>query len=202
MSRRPRPGRGRLWGTAVLTALLVVGLRPAPASAAASKASFNDQKVIELKKKPGTRSSASGLGLHHTEADRVGATNAAVAYASCDGCRAVSLSFQLVLADRGPTKVDARNVAVAMTEKCKRCETLAIAYQVVVTSDRQTRLSGQGRVGIDWVRHRLDGLARSGKPLPQIREDAQELMDVVAQIVKREIRVRPEVRSKERWDRG
>ena len=69
---------------------------------------------IELKKKAGTRKSVSGLGYHHTEADRVSATNVAVAYASCDGCRAVSLSFQVVLADRGPEKVDVRNVAVAM----------------------------------------------------------------------------------------
>lgn len=195
------PRRGRLGSTAALTALLVVGLQPAPASAAApSKASFKDQAVIELRK-PRTTKSASGLGFHHTEADRVSATNVAVAHASCDGCRAVSLSFQVVLADRGPEKVDVRNVAVAMNEKCRRCETLALAYQVVVTSDRQTRLSEPGRLGLDWVRHRLDGLARSGEPLPQIREDARELMDVVAVIVKREIHVKPVVRSKERWDR-
>ncbi len=193
--------RGRLGSTAALAALLLVGLQPAPASAAPSKAAFNDQKVIELKKTAGTRKSASGLAYHHTEADRVSATNVAVAYASCDGCRAVSLSFQIVLADRRPEKVDVRNVAVAMNEKCRRCETLALAYQVVVTSDRQTRLSGQGRVGIAWVRHRLDILARSGKPLPQIREDARELMDVVAVIVKRELHAKPVVRSKERWDR-
>jgi putative peptide zinc metalloprotease protein len=193
--------RGRLGTTAALAVVLVIGLQPAPASAAPSKASFKDQKVIELTKKAGTRTSASGLAYHHTEADRVSATNVAVAYASCDGCRAVSLSFQVVLADQGPEKVDARNVAVAVNEKCRRCETLALAYQVVVTSDRRTRLSGQGRVGIAWVRHRLDGLARSGKPLPEIREDARELMDVVAVIVKREVHSKPVVRSKERWDR-
>ena len=200
MSRHAPFRRGRLGSAAALAALLLVGLQPAPAAAAPSKASFNDQKVIELKK-AGTRKSASGLGYHHTEADRVSATNVAVAYASCDGCRAVSLSFQIVLADRRPEKVDVRNVAVAMNEKCRRCETLALAYQVVVTSDRQTRMSEQGRVGIAWVRHRLDLLARSGKPLPQIREDARKLMDVVAVIVKREIHAKPVVRAKERWDR-
>ena len=196
------------WAAAVVTAVLVVAGVPATAGAAAAtgrapsarSVTFTDQQVVELTRQ-GTRRGAAGLGVHHTDADRVTARNTAVAYAACDGCRAVALSFQVVLADGRPADVDAQNLAVALNDHCRRCETLAVAYQVVVASPGRTRLSEVGRVGLQYVEVRLRGLARSGKPLPEIRREADRLMRIVQEIVTEELDARPVIRERERWDR-
>ncbi len=200
MSTRLRWTPRLRWVALALATALAVGAVAAPAGAAQRTATFTDQKVVELTRDD-TRRGVSGLGLHHTEADRVRARNAAVAYAACDGCRAVALSFQVVLADRGPRDVDAQNLAVAVNKDCRRCESLAVAYQVVVASPGRTRLSEVGRVGLQYVEVRLRGLARSNKPLPEIRRDADRLMEIVQDIVTEELDARPVIRERERWDR-
>ena len=86
-------------------------------------------------------------------------------------------------------------------DHCRRCETLAVAYQVVVASPGRTRLSEVGRVGLQYVEVRLRGLARSGKPLPEIRREADRLMRIVQEIVTEELDARPVIRERERWDR-
>jgi hypothetical protein len=124
-----------------------------------------------------------------------------VAYAACDGCRAVVLSFQVVLADGGPTDIDAQNLAVAVNDHCRRCETLAIAYQVVVVSPGRTRLSHEGRVRLRHVETRLRGLSHSGRPLPEIRREANRLMRVAQDVVSEDLYARPVIREREGWDR-
>ena len=202
VARRPR------WVAVVVAVLLAIGAIPATAGASAAAGSapgarsvtFTDEEVVELTR-DGTRRGASGLGVHHTNADRVTARNSAVAYAACDGCRAVALSFQVVLADDRPTDIDAQNLAVAVNDHCRRCETLAVAYQVVVASPGRTRLTEVGRVGLQYVEVRLRGLARSGKPLEQIRREADRLLRVVQEIVTEELDARPVIRERARWDR-
>jgi len=188
------------WVAAALATALGIGLVPAPAGAAQGRATLTDQQLVELRS-DGARRGASGLGLHHTDAARVTARNSAVAYAACDDCRAVALSFQVVLADRGPKDIDAQNLAVAVNDHCRRCESLAVAYQVVVASPGRTHLTEVGRVGLQYVQVRLRGLARSDKPLPEIRRDADRLMRIVQDIVTEELDARPVIRERERWDR-
>lgn len=200
--------RGLRWAAAVVAATLALAGLPATASAAAASGTtpgarsvtFTDQQVLELTR-DGTRRGVSGLGVHHTDADRVTARNAAVAYAACDGCRAVALSFQVVLADGRPSDIDAQNLAVALNDHCRHCETLAVAYQVVVASPGRTRLTEVGRVGLQYVELRLGALARSGRPLPEIRREADRLMRIVQDIVTEELDARPVIRERERWDR-
>lgn len=172
----------------------------APPRRAERTATFTDREVVQLTR-DGTRRGASGLRLHHTTADRVRAHNTAVAYAACDGCRAVALSFQVVLADGGPSDVDALNLAVALNDGCRRCETLAVAYQVVVVSPGRTRLTTTGRLGLESVEGRLRRLARSDRPLPEIRSEADRLMRTVQYIVSEELDARSVIRERERWDR-
>lgn len=189
------------WAAAAVAALVTVGLVPSPASAGVPSGSFDDQEVVEVTR-PGTPDGASGgLGFHRTRADEVSANNAAVAYAACDGCRAVALSFQVVLASRGPTDIEANNLALAMTENCSGCEALAMAHQVVVASDGRLRLSDRGRSRLKAVRNDLERLAGSDRPLLEIRAEVQALMERVSEIVANDLRTRPVIRSKERLDR-
>jgi len=155
-------------------------------------ATFDDQEVVELTTS-GTRS-ASGLEYHQTRADSVTATNAAVAYAACDGCRAVALSVQVVVADGGPSSLDLGNVAVAMTEECTGCEAVAVAYQLVVASDDRLRLSRAGHRELAGLRRDLRRLARSDLAPLDVQAQADALMAQVTATLADELEVRVRVR--------
>jgi hypothetical protein len=167
----------------------------------ATTATFDDQKVVELTTQGATKG-RSGLAFHQTNALSVTATNAAVAYTSCDGCRAVALSFQVVVADGGPTAIDVGNLAAAVNEGCTGCESLAVAYQVVLTSDRRLRLTDTGRRELADLRGQLRALSHSDQPLTDVAAQAQSLMAGVATVLGTELQVRPRVRCDKDYEHG
>jgi hypothetical protein len=155
---------------------------------------FADQQVVDLGGAAGQSGRASGLDYHSTHADDVTATNLAVAHTTCDGCRAVALSFQVVVADRGPTNLDVTNVALALNEGCTGCESLVLAYQLVLATDDRAWLSGAGHRQLAQLRRELRALARSDAPLEEIQARAESLMAEVTAAVSSNLRIRPQVR--------
>jgi hypothetical protein len=185
----------RLTSTTAACLVLVVGpaqLASAQEGGHRAGVSFDDQEVVQLTS--GGSRWTTGLAYHDTGADAVTATNAAVAYAACDGCRAVSLSFQVIVADGAPTAIDVGNLAVAMTENCTGCESVAVAYQLVLAGDRRLRLTSQGWRELLDLRRELRLLARSGLPPVEIESHADALMTQVSATLADELRVRPRIR--------
>lgn len=72
-------------------------------------------------------------------------TNAAVAYAECEACKAVAASFQIVLVSGDVDTVAPQNASVALNVSCTACETMAAAYQFVVGTPGPMRFTGEGR---------------------------------------------------------
>ena len=200
MKRPTRSGShriGRVVGGGVAAAVLV--LTQANGAQAHDRrdedhASFDDQRVVELTTRDGATKGRAGLAFHHTRADDVTATNAAVAYTSCDGCRAVALSFQVVVADGGPTNLNVGNLALAMNENCTGCESVAVAFQVVLASDRRLSLTSEGRRQLTNLRFQLRALSRSDAPVADIVSQSQGLMADVADVLATELKVRAKVR--------
>ena len=193
-------GRGRrstrLAAGGVLAVALVLG-QAATAQAHGSgrhdsNETFDDQRVVELTTE-GSKGRA-GLAFHQTRARSVTATNAAVAYTACDGCRAVALSFQVVIADGSPKNLDVGNLALAMNENCTGCESVAVAFQVVLASDRRLVLSHEGRHELNDLRRELKALARSDLPVAEIQRAAESMMSQVADVLASQLRVRAKVR--------
>lgn len=60
-------------------------------------------------------------------------TNEAYAFASCNACTTVAVSFQVVLIVGYTDMIAPINIAVALNANCPRCITTAIANQIVVT---------------------------------------------------------------------
>jgi putative peptide zinc metalloprotease protein len=119
------------------------------------------------------------------------ATNTAVAYARCTDCRALAVSFQVVLVRRVPADLTLTNRALSVTDRCRRCEALSWSYQwVVVTgADRQLSPSGQWRLHLLGRRLRL--LVWSKPPAAELARRVQGLAAQVQRVLATEIRSRP-----------
>jgi hypothetical protein len=185
--------RVRLVASALVGLVLVVGQSQTALAEDDPASAFDDQQVVEVT----TDGSdwAAGLAVHHTQSAQVTATNAAVAYTSCDGCLAVALSFQVVIADGGPSSLQVGNLALAMNEGCTGCEAVAVADEVVIASDQRLVLTGRGHHALADLRHQLRDLARSDLPIEQIQTEAEQLMGEVAQVLATELHARATVHS-------
>ncbi|HEX6421198.1 MAG TPA: hypothetical protein VFZ77_22040 [Acidimicrobiales bacterium] len=135
----------------------------------------------------------AGLRVDRTHARTVTALNSAEATARCDDCRAVALSFQVVLADRGPAEVAADNAAIAHNEACQRCETVAVAYQFVVVSPARAHVTPTGHARLADVRAELHRLAHGGGTAEDIAAAAGALAAEVADVLATELRTLPRV---------
>lgn len=86
--------------------------------------------------------------------------NAAVAAASCTGCRTVAVAIEVLLVNGDASVISPTNEAIALNVDCSDCETLAAAYQYVLFGDDPVRLH-----------FTADGYRR----LAAVRRDAEQL---------------------------
>ena len=185
---------GRLATVAGSCVGLLLCTGPLASAQGVHERTFADQRVVELTGTADQSGRAAGLEYHQSHADDVTATNLAVAHTTCDGCRAVALSFQVVVADRGPTSLDVTNLALALNEGCTGCESLAVAYQLVVATDDRVWLAGAGHRQLAQLRRELRALAWSSAPLEEVQARADALMAETTAAVSANLRVRAEVR--------
>lgn len=118
----------------------------------------------------------------------VDATNAAVAYASCDDCRTVAASLQVVLAMGEVDSITPENLAVAVNNQCTSCETLAAAYQYVYGNGQPVRFTPEGNQRLADIRRRLQQL-RQGDELTveQLAAELDALGEEVGTVVYTEL---------------
>ena len=181
-------------GLAAASALgvLLAGTLPAQAKTLVGHGTttYDDRQVVQLTE-TGTQRGRGGLELHLTGKDHVVASNLALATTSCDGCHATAISFQVVVADRAPSGVEAGNAAIADNSGCAACEADAFAYQFVLVFDGNARITGAGRHQLDQIDAALARLARAGGSA----EDTQVALDAyatqVVTVLSNELRVRP-----------
>jgi putative peptide zinc metalloprotease protein len=67
--------------------------------------------------------------------DRVAPSNYAHAEATCTDCQTLAVAAQIALYERGANNVSPQNFAVAMNVRCRRCVTIALAYQYLIPVD-------------------------------------------------------------------
>jgi hypothetical protein len=175
-----RPVRWRLLSAGTLTIALVVGAAPLSAGAASSEPRLENSAVAEAHR-PGERVAESAVNLVVVQGRQpVRATNLAVAHSTCDGCRAVAASLQVVVVrgdGRTPVDVDAGNAALALNENCAGCEALADAHQLVVVTGPRTRLSPWVYLMVAMMRRTLAHTVGSDLPLAELRARIDTLAD-------------------------
>ena len=137
---------------------------------------------------------------HHTRAEdsftirQFGTVNAAAARnqanavsAGCsadDHCRSVALSFQIVTFAGERTHLNAVNLSDAANKECTGCQTLAGAYQFVVSTPAPLTLDAGTRQRLADIHRRLDALTRCALPATELKTRVDGLAGEVSAVLR------------------
>ena len=168
----------RILSATALTVALVAGGPWGAASAAEGGGRSIDSSAVAEAGVPGTHLARSSLDVVFAPGGHwVHATNFAVAHSTCDGCRSVAASIQVVVVRDKGASVDAGNAALAFNEGCTSCESLADAHQVVLLVGPRTTLAGWVHQAEMRLRAELADLVASDLPLAELQVRIDALAD-------------------------
>ncbi|MHA6762487.1 hypothetical protein [Streptacidiphilus sp. PAMC 29251] len=99
-------------------------------------------------------------------------------------CRSVALSFQIVTMAGENIHLNAVNTSNAANHHCAGCQTLAGAYQFIVSTPRPLTLSPTALRQLADIHRRLDALGSSKAPIATVKSQADALAAQVTGILK------------------
>lgn len=168
---------------AVVAAAVLMLLMPAvPASAQ------GDTTAIAINTKDGFDVFKLAFQIRRATQDVVDTGNGAVAYASCTDCQTVAIAIQVVLISGYDSSVVApENLAIAINDNCVLCDTLASAYQFVLTAEGTLRFTAEGRQRLAKIRQALHDLRKADLTGAEIQATLDTLMDELADILSTEL---------------
>ena len=173
----------RLRRTLATLLVLLAGAWYAPAAVAS-----DDTAAVAVNTKDGASVFRLAFSIKKVAGEVVDNANAAVAYSSCESCRTIALSIQIVLVTGNPDTVTPENVAIAINENCTSCETLASAYQWVLGTDEENvRFSPEGRLAINEIRKELRDLGKSDLPVDELQARVHQLMIRLGVVLRTEL---------------
>ncbi|MDX6663199.1 MAG: putative peptide zinc metalloprotease protein [Solirubrobacterales bacterium] len=166
------------WIRSKLLALVVVSLLALGGGAAAAglASASGDNAAVAVNTTDNSSVFDFAFSIRQVSGDVVDQQNAAVAYSSCSSCQAVAVAIQIVLVMSDPSVVTPENVAIAINENCTACETMALAYQFVV-SGQGMRFTHEGRRELARIRWELHRLAKSDLSLEEIRAAVSRIVE-------------------------
>jgi putative peptide zinc metalloprotease protein len=164
----------------LFAALGLAGFRPDAAHA-------QDTAAVAVNTKDGSSIFRLAFAIKRAAGDVVDNSNAAVAFASCTDCQTIAISIQIVFVTGDPEVVTPENIALAYNVLCTLCDTLASAYQWVLSTDGQVHFTAEGNQAIAEIRRELRELGKSGLTGPEIQARVDELMRRLAQVLEHEL---------------
>ncbi len=171
-----------------LAAVVALGLVGALAPAAPAAAQGGDTAAVAINTKDGFDLFRLAFQVRRATTDTVDTSNGAVAYASCTDCQTIALAIQVVLVSGyDSSTVSPENIAIAINESCVLCDTLASAYQFVLTAEGALRFTAEGNQRLAEIRRALLELRNSGLTGPEIQAKVDALMDDLAQVLSTEL---------------
>lgn len=128
----------------------------------------------------------SRTALVQTSDTTVSATNRAVAHAHCSDCRTVAVALEVVVATGSPDAPSFTNTATAVNQDCIRCETVAMAYQLVLLAPG-VRISDAGVVRLNTIAAHVAAAVRSGAPVEDVIAAVDGLAAQAAQVLRDDV---------------
>lgn len=118
------------------------------------------------------------------DGDPVTTTNEAYAFASCTGCAAVAVGFQVVLIVGQTDVVVPQNLSAAANYNCLDCLTYALASQLVLTLDAPLDGDSKQQLEALWAQIAEYGRNIQNVPLSDIQATLSRYREQIAAIVK------------------
>lgn len=169
---------------ASVVALALLGAL-APAAPAAAQ---GDTTAVAINTKDGFDLFRLAFQVRRATQDTVDTGNAAVAYASCTDCQTVALAIQVVLiSGYDSSTVSPENLAIAINQDCVLCDTLASAYQFVLTAEGTLRFTADGNQRLAEIRRALLELKKGDLSIEEIQAKVDALMDELAEVLTTEL---------------
>lgn len=106
-------------------------------------------------------------------------------------CRSVSLSFQVVTMVGAPAHLNAVNLSSSENVRCPGCQSLAVAYQFVVSTESAFALSPATLQELGNLHNQLNALRASNAPATQLKADVDALAGQVTSILKAAVAAAP-----------
>jgi putative peptide zinc metalloprotease protein len=171
----------------IVKRLLVLLATFIAALALGAPALADDTAAVAINTKDGSSVFRLAFAIKRAAGDVVDNSNAAVAFASCTDCQTVAISIQIVLITGDAEVITPVNLAIAINQNCTLCDTLASAYQWVLTTDGQVHFTADGNREIAAIRRELRSLRDSGLTGPEIQARVAELMQRLARVLENEL---------------
>jgi putative peptide zinc metalloprotease protein len=165
----------------------VVALALALVLAGGIPAAAQDNTAVAVNTRDGADVFRLAFSIRRVMSDTVDIGNAAVAVSSCTDCRTVAIAMQVVLIFSDPEVVAPENLALAMNIECSLCDTLASAYQLVLTTDGVVRLTGEGHRRIAEIRRKLLQLRHSDLSGAELQAQIDAVYDELAEVIATEL---------------
>jgi putative peptide zinc metalloprotease protein len=118
------------------------------------------------------------------DGEPVDATNEAYAFASCSGCAAVAVGFQVVLIVGQAEVIVPENLSAAANYNCLECLTYALASQLVLTLDGPLGEDSMARLNELWAEIAAYGRNIQNVPLSEIQSRLEAYKEQITAIIK------------------
>jgi putative peptide zinc metalloprotease protein len=105
--------------------------------------------------------------------------NLAQAYSSCAGCQTLAVALQVDLITADTRQATPENAAVAVNYACTDCDTVALAFQFVLTVDDPTQVPDRANELMAQMRQELHGM--QGDPTLTLSDAEARVAGVVVQ---------------------
>jgi putative peptide zinc metalloprotease protein len=187
----------------------VLGLAVAASSPAGLRAQETedgtgpDTAAVAINTKDGSTVFRVAFMIIRNSGDVVDNTNIAFAYSSCESCKTIAASFQVVLVTGDPSVASPENYAIAINFECTDCQTLASAYQFAQSTDGQVVFTPEGQQEIADIRQELNLLMRNAESMTifEIQAELDALAQRLAEVLANElVTVSPDLRLEIRGD--
>jgi putative peptide zinc metalloprotease protein len=173
---------GTAAAAAVLGVVAALGLWSAPPAGA------QDTGAVAVNTKDGSSVFKLAFSIKRVADSVVDPTNAAVAYASCDGCETVAVAIQVVLVTGDPSVVAPENVAIAVNDNCDLCTTMALAYQFVFgTGGEPVHFTQEGKAELHAIKKALKDLESADLTPEELQAQVALLAERVNRVVENEM---------------
>ena len=159
--------------------LLVLAATAVPAAAAMAE----DNKVTAVNETDGAQIFQLSIDLRRITEGPVIDQNIAQVYSSCEDCRTIAIAVQVLLLMEDIRQVVPVNLAESINYECTRCESLAYAGQLVLSTGGKVRLTGEARKRIAEIEDALNALSSSDATLFEIYAEIDRLVDDLKQTV-------------------